>query len=120
MSVLEDEADILRHIIHVRNLRPEVLPQDSLENHHGESVGYVGGSKPGGVDGSLEETHVIRESYAEEGSDGEGGGAAGVAEGAGVEADGVDEDERQLEAVDDAHCAFRVRAVQDDEIVTPS
>lgn len=94
MSVLKDKADVLRHIVDMRNLRPEVFFQNSMQNHHGKSVSYVSGDMPGSVDSSVKKTHVVREPFAEEGSDCEGGRTAGVAEGTSVEANCVDEDER--------------------------
>lgn len=120
MSILEDEADVFGHVINVRYLRTEVPSQDSLEDHHGEGVSCVCGDMPEGVDGAFQDVHVVCVGFGEEGGDGEGGGAAGVAEGVGVPADGVDEDEGQLEAVHHAHGALRVGSVEDDEIVAPS
>lgn len=91
-----------------------------MKDLHAEGVEGYDGSVEDGIQGSVENAHVISEGFAKEWGDGVRCRASRVGQWHGVETNSVDVHEWDFELVDDAQRALRVGSVEDNEIKSPS
>lgn len=120
MRILENKADILPHVVHVRHLRPEMSSQNALQNCHTDSVAQHRSEMPKGVQRSIYNSHVVCKGFGENRGDGVGSWAASYTGRASVETHCVYVHEWDLHLIDQAQSTLRVGSIQNDQVVASS